>query len=358
MKVLVIGDPHFKTSNVKETDEMVESILKIAKEVLPKFIVILGDVLDRHELIHVSPFVRANKFIFSLSELSKVYLLIGNHDLKNNRQFLSDEHPFYSLKDFENIVVVDKVICETIDNRIFTMVPYVPPGMFIKALNTCQILSEISNATSNEISANVISNEISNDSIWHKSDLIFAHQEFRGCKMGAIISEEGDEWNMNYPPVISGHIHNYQELGNIVYVGTPIQHGYDDSIDKTISLLEFNENKNFIHKRIDLNCRKKKIIRISVADVSTYEADDKYDLRIYISGSPGEIKGIMKHPNISKWKSKGISIKFKDIAIGGVKEKTEKTREIMPYLQMIQEAIANHENAMQWYKELILKQNN
>ena len=326
MKVLVIGDPHFKTSNVKETDEMTESILKIAKENSPTFIVILGDVLDRHELIHVSPLVRANKFIFNLSEVAKTYLLIGNHDLKNNRQFLSEEHPFYSMKNMKNIVIVDKTICEEINGNIFTMVPYVPPGMFMKAL---------------ELQEN-----------WTKSCLIFAHQEFKGCRMGALVSEEGDEWNIKYPPVISGHIHNYQELNNIIYVGTPIQHGYDDSIDKTISLLNFDGDK-FNQKRLSLECRKKKIVRITTAEVMTYQPEENCDLRICITGTPGEIKGIIKHPSISKWKSKGINIKYKDIAIGGVKQKSENTREILPYLEMIKSGIKDNLCAMEWYNQLI-----
>ena len=78
--VLVIGDPHFKISNVCDTDLMVESIIRIATERHPDIIVVLGDILDRHENIHVSPLTRSIKFLTSLMTIAPTYALIGNHD--------------------------------------------------------------------------------------------------------------------------------------------------------------------------------------------------------------------------------------------------------------------------------------
>ncbi len=54
------------------------------------------------------------------------------------------------------------------------MVPYVPPGRFVEALN-------------------IIDNEW-----WKNVNCIFAHQEFYGCKMGAIESIEGDKWDHSF----------------------------------------------------------------------------------------------------------------------------------------------------------------
>ncbi len=74
------------------------------------------------------------------------------------------------------------------------MVPYVPPGRFVEALN-------------------IIDNEW-----WKNVNCIFAHQEFYGCKMGAIESIEGDKWDHSFPLVISGHIHSEQRLKKIFFI--------------------------------------------------------------------------------------------------------------------------------------------
>jgi len=288
MKVLVIGDPHFKIGNVKETNAMTEAIIKVAYEKKPDFIVVLGDVLDRHETIHVSPLSRAINFLQQLKEIAFTYLLIGNHDLKNNRQFLSDEHPFCSLKEWKNITVVDTTVLDVINGKTFVFVPYVPPGKFIEAL---------------DLKEN-----------WKDAECIFAHQEFKGAKMGAIISEEGDEWPTTCPFVISGHIHDYQEPQvNVLYTGTPIQHAFGDQHDKSIFLFSFCEERSY--ERIDLGLLKKHIVRINCDEVSDYVPRSNCELKIIIKGNCGEIKAIMKHPNIEVWKKAGYKIVYKDTPI-------------------------------------------
>ena len=287
-KVIVIGDPHFKVNNVKETDEMVSAILEVCNDHKPDFIVVLGDVLDRHETIHVSPLVRATDFLRKLKEISHTYVLIGNHDLKNNRQFLSNEHPFSPLLEWSNLTVVDTTTSNIIKGKKFVFVPYVPPGRFVEALD-----------------------KIEN---WKEAQCIFAHQEFKGAKMGAIVSEEGDEWPLEYPQVVSGHIHDYQELQqNVLYTGTPIQHTYGDRHDKTISLFTFCEQTQ--HKRIPLKVQKKLIVKLSCQEVSDYKPQTNYDLKIIITGTSAEIRAIMKHPNVESWKKLGHKIAYKDVPV-------------------------------------------
>lgn len=286
---LVIGDPHFKVSNVRDTDAMAESIILQAQTKQPDIIVVLGDTLDRHETIHVSPLTRSIKFLAQLMIIAPTFLLIGNHDLKNNRQFLSDEHPFYALKFWgPRLTVVDTTIITQIKGLSFVLVPYVPPGRFVEALDTI--------------------------TGWSDATCIFAHQEFKGVQMGAIISVDGDEWPLTFPYVVTGHIHDYQELqSNILYTGTPIQHAFGDRHDKTISFLTFRSPQDRDHERIDLGLPRKHIVRITCAEVSTYVPQPNYELKIIIRGTSGEIKAIMKHPNIDIWKRAGYRIVYKDI---------------------------------------------
>ena len=84
MKCIAIGDVHIKVSNVLETDEMINKLEALAKDIKPNFIVLLGDVLDRHATINVHCLMRAQNLIFKLSLIAPTFVLIGNHDRPNN----------------------------------------------------------------------------------------------------------------------------------------------------------------------------------------------------------------------------------------------------------------------------------
>lgn len=182
MKVLCIGDVHIKISNIPETDEMSKKLVELANKTSPNFIVLLGDVLDRHATINVHCLMRAETLIHSLLFIAPIYVLIGNHDRPNNSNFLTDEHPYNSLKFWPNTYIIDTPIDKTfeLDNGKyrFLFVPYVMPGRFDEALR------KIENPYDKNISA------------------IFAHQEIYLCKMGAIISQVRDKWDTENPLVI------------------------------------------------------------------------------------------------------------------------------------------------------------
>ena len=135
--------------------------------------------MHEHERLHTSALNKAYDLIKMSSEYAEVYCLVGNHDLINNRQFLTKNHWMNAMKEWPRVTIVDYPIYVEMDGFSFSAVPYVPPGSFMDALNFIPR--------------------------WKDSDVIFAHQEIKGCKMGAIISEEGDEWLDGYPFLVSGH---------------------------------------------------------------------------------------------------------------------------------------------------------
>lgn len=296
--VLVVGDPHFKLANIADTEAMTTSILALAKLHQPHAIVILGDILDKFETMHISPFDRATCFLMDCLEHADTYLLIGNHDLKNNRQYLSPQHPFRSCHMWKHshhtFTVVDNIVTRHINGQDMSaqmsFVPYVPPGMFETALNSNTQLPS-----------------------WKDSRVIFAHQEFYGANYEVGSSTEGDKWPLEYPLVVSGHIHDYQRLQeNILYVGTPIQHGYDDRHDKTISMFIFTETQWTEH-RMALDVKKKTIRHITVYEVATYYVPDNEISKIVISGTAAEIKGINRHPVIKQWEGQGHKVTCKTL---------------------------------------------
>lgn len=283
VKALVIGDCHFKTTNVKQMEKMTEAILSHARKEQPDFIVMLGDTLDRHESIHTAPLCQSIAFIRDLTEIAMTFLLIGNHDRPNNSDFLSPFHPFTGLKGHPRLVVVDEVVHWS----SFIFVPYVPPGRFHEALG-----------------------------VYEKAGItaVFAHQEFRGAKMGAIVSTEGDEWPLSFPLVISGHVHDYDELQpNLIYVGTPIQHAFGDREDKTISLFTFEDNI-WSQSRIDLCLPKKKIFKWSCEEFlhTLPTPPEEGEIKLILRGTAAELKTMMKHPALLPWISKGVKIAYQE----------------------------------------------
>ena len=59
MKVIAIGDPHFKTSNIVEVEMFIDRIEQLSRDINPDLIVILGDLLHEHERLHTTPLNKA-----------------------------------------------------------------------------------------------------------------------------------------------------------------------------------------------------------------------------------------------------------------------------------------------------------
>jgi len=136
IKVLCIGDPHFKRKNVKDTDKMTEKVVELIKTQKPDFVVVLGDVLDKHETIHESPLSRATTFLRKIQDLVPMVVLVGNHDMVNNSVFLTSENPFNAMKYWNNTIIVDVPVQIERGGHLFTFVPYVYPGRFMEAIDT------------------------------------------------------------------------------------------------------------------------------------------------------------------------------------------------------------------------------
>lgn len=311
MQVLCVGDIHVKVSNVPEIDQLKAKLNSLAEKLQPRFIVLLGDILDRHATIHVSCLMRAEAIVYELSQLAPVFLLVGNHDRPNNSNYLTNEHPFGAIKRWSNVYVIDQVRAFTINSEMiqetsqvidkdgfrFVFAPYVPPGRFSEALGT--IVSPYS------------------------CRAVFAHQEIKGAKMGAIISEEGDVWALERPLLVSGHIHDYDFLQeNMIYTGTPLMHGFGDKSDKTVSLFHFHgSGENWSQERIDLGLIKKITVYIEAKELEKYRPPQDKLVRLVVRGDQAAVQSAMKLSAVNKLKSSGVKIVFKTVSSTTAKPK-------------------------------------
>ena len=319
MKIACIGDVHIKTDNIPDINIFQERLTQLLLKEKPNYIVILGDVLHTHEHLHTLPLNKAYEFITSMRTIAFTYVLVGNHDMINNSQFLSDNHWMNSLKEVDNIEIVDKV---SYNENGFMLCPYVPNGRFIEALET-------------------------HERDFKKMKVIFAHQEFKGCKMGAIISETGDEWNEKYPLVVSGHIHAFQKINNnIYYTGSSLMNAFGESEKNYVCFYEDGKMREY-----DLELPRKKIIYSDITDIDDVKFDEENSdrIKISISGNFSEFKAFKKTEKYKEISKKGVKIVFKPKRI----EKEEKRQEVInlknedksDFLTILRKLIEN-ENSM------------
>ena len=296
IKVLFIGDPHIQVSNLPEVELFLERLLKLVRANKPNLIVIAGDLLHTHERLHTLALNKAYEMVDMLRKIAPTYVLVGNHDLCNNQQFLTSNHWMNGMKEWENTIIVDKVEVLNIGEAKFVFAPYVPPGMFLKALNT-------------------IGNE------WQNASCIFAHQEFAGCKMGAIISETGDKWSEELPLVVSGHIHSRQKIQkNIYYSGSAMQHAFGESEKNIIPILTFS-GSDYNLEEIDLELPRKKIVYMDVENISDYKQKQTKDkVKLTVSGTYEEFKAVKKTKRYKELIKNGIKIVFKPKKIDRIKK--------------------------------------
>lgn len=287
--VLAIGDPHFQINNIQEVDIFLDRIVALAQEKQPDLIIVLGDLLHTHERLHTIALNKAHEFIEKMRNISKTYVIVGNHDMCNNQNFLDTNHWMNAMKEWNNTIIVDTIVSETVKDIKFIFSPYVPPGRFEEALNTY-------------------------DGDWTDANCIFSHQEFAGCKMGAIISVEGDRWPITNPHVVSGHIHSRQiPQENIYYTGSAMQHAFGESEQNIIAYLTFHTGvRNYQREEIDLCLPRKKIIYMDINTIDEYETPNTEDkIKVSISGVYDDFKAFKKTKKYKNMLEKGVKIVFK-----------------------------------------------
>jgi len=288
-EIMFIGDPHFQAKNIQEVELFIKNITIQANDRNPDLIIIGGDLLHDHERLHTTPLNKCYEFINNMRNIAKTYVLVGNHDYIQNQQYLTQNHWMNSMKEWENVIIVDKVNYELINDNLFVFVPYVPNGRFIDALNTI-------------------------GDKWHNCKCIFAHQEFYGCKMGAFLSEDGDKWPDDYPNVISGHIHCKQKpQKNIYYSGSSLQHSFGENTNKIIPFLTFyKDKKNYDLEELDLKLPRKKTFYLDVEDIDSYKIKETRDkIKITVSGNYEQFKALKKTKKYKSIIKSGTKIVFK-----------------------------------------------
>ena len=302
--ILVIGDIHFQFKAVRECEELIAKIIHQVQNRNPNIIIILGDVLDTCERAHEIPFNMAYDLIKAISKDATVYILMGNHDLINASQFLTNRHFFRPYTEWPNIVIVDKAIKVELTGEMVVMCPYVPKERFIEALDTTD---------SGDGDAG--------DKPWKECKCVFSHVEVNNIIPFNKTEEQKKEemvWLPEYPPLISAHIHKPQNLGsNIYYIGSARQVDSNEDPEKYIWGLSFTERSEYplddnglSIEYIDLGLRAKKEFILEFDELESFdlELSATYKIKIKVNATTEQWK-LFKVGSLAKtFKKHDISV--------------------------------------------------
>lgn len=328
LAVFVIGDPHFKKKDYKECEELIERCVKVTQERSPDLIIILGDVLDTHEVARNGPWKQACRFIELLADIAPTYVLMGNHDLINQSQFLTDNHFFGPLKRWKDVTIVDVPIRARFGEIDLVLSPYVPPGRLVEALDTLLDHEE-------------------DPFDWKTSMCIFCHQEFEGIVYGGKESEKGDKWSDEYPRVISGHIHTECELyPNIYYTGSSRQVDSNEEPDKKVWSVTF---PSFTIEKIDLELKSKKDICVLYEDLKKFDVTlaDRYYVKLKVKGTSEEFKALRKSALYSDLTKRGVMIAFDPIIIAKIQRTKDEKDRVLSFEEILNKLVATKKQSIQ-----------
>lgn len=279
MKIVAIGDPHI-TNNFDDFDK----VLSKALEQSPDLIVILGDLFHTHSTIKADVLHYWVKTIKELSRRVKVAILRGNHDAPHDRSSYNKMGPVKFLSEIEwgpNVIVANEPIAFNMSNANLLLLPFFYEEEDLnKAVESLDLQSSV--------------------------DYVFCHQTFDGGKYDngfyAPDAFSGDFLKSklsNEGLIISGHLHSRQELGKVIYVGSPLWLSRSDTDSDKFILLIDTETKEL--RWIDMSSvveRPVSVIIKSIQDVDSLvgkmQGRHTNDLFVTIQSSAEEVSAIKK----------------------------------------------------------------
>lgn len=228
---VLLADVHYALSTLELADSSVrQGIDEAARLAVP--LIIAGDLNDTKDILRGKC---ANAMIESMKYAKtkgvKVYILIGNHDLLNEK---GDAHSLNFLRPYATI--------------LDTPGKLVIPGLTAYYIPYQNELGKVRRAF---------------EAI-PKGELVIMHQGILGAYMGeyvvdktSVAPEELVDWK-----VISGHYHRHQTVGTVTYIGSPYSTTFAEAGDGVKGFQILFENGSM--RQVPTNLRKHTIIETDI----------------------------------------------------------------------------------------------
>jgi DNA repair exonuclease SbcCD nuclease subunit len=225
-KILRVGDPHVKVSNLEDSRNLIDFVIQTAMERDVDIVEFLGDMFHTHAVvrIEVMNFWRKALADIAFTAGKKVICLVGNHDQPGSKEKEQEMNALDSLHNIsKDIFIMDKPMV-----NFDTKIGYIPyhsnEEEFFKAAHDLYEQGAI--------------------------NCLVAHQTFTGAQYeNGFFSEDGiDPAKAPQTQIVSGHIHKTQQVGKCFYPGTPKWDTMADANqDKGIWIFEHDEHGFYRH---------------------------------------------------------------------------------------------------------------
>lgn len=272
MKLLLIADTHCKLANRDTYLECFKQIDELAQKENVDKIIHLGDLFHNKAIIR-SECLRDISDIFNNSKFEWI-ILTGNHDYENSN---CEGHSLKTLENINNVSVIDS------NSSYYDMYKEKDKLLFIAYENIEKFKEKLEG--------------------WESKDItLFIHQSIEGF----------DYWNYdnsdkNVIPrellknfrIFSGHIHKYQQIENITYVGSPFTQKFDEANEKKY-VVSFDTETKQAH-RIELNLPKHVQYEIEINSQEDFKSLKNLDIKqndlvkVKIKGEKSLLNKVNKH---------------------------------------------------------------
>ena len=223
MKILRVGDPHVQVNNLEDSKKLFKFVYDSAKKFKVDRIELLGDIYHNHSLKRVEVENFWDKILMTLSEDFPTVVLLGNHDMANQKDPLS-ENSLEVHKRIKNDNL--ELVTEPMVFGPFLYLPYIHDAKeFIETANSCK----------------------------GPTNVLVCHQTFDTAKYdNGFYAPDGIDANLlEHEQIISGHIHMEQEFGKVWYPGTAKwDTASDANLNKGIWLCEHADNGKMVSKTL------------------------------------------------------------------------------------------------------------
>lgn len=195
MKILRVGDPHIRPSNIEEADRLMAFVKEIVIGGKIDRLEILGDLFHTHAVIRLEVLLFWNKWLQVFSDIVQTVVLVGNHDMSGDDHFRGHSLTVFKRMQNANLKIIDTPT--TIGN--FGYLPYIHSN-------------EDFTSAARRLNGK-------------QAKILVCHTTFGGSQYDNGFYAPGgvnpDE--IPFETIISGHIHKEQVIagGKVDYPGTP-----------------------------------------------------------------------------------------------------------------------------------------
>lgn len=270
-KIILFSDIHIHNhkgslKRLQDCLDVLDWVCKTAIERKINSVIFLGDLFQNRQKIQVLAYKKTYDIIKKYSDYLNLYLLIGNHDMwYDDKWSVSSVAPFDSIK---GVNVIDKPSCYVIEELKIDFLPFTK--------NPIKIIQKML-ARPNH--GRILCGHVALDGAkWNKymtAEVSVEHE-------GDMIKVDSNIFK-GYEYVFLGHYHMSQQIGDVEYIGSPLQLNFGEAhedkhiIELDTETLEKKYIKNGFSpkhyivkedelKNIDLN---NSFVRIDVNDLSS-----------------------------------------------------------------------------------------